>query len=406
MIKAKNITRDNKTHIGIYGRRNCGKSSLINKLANQEVAIVSDIAGTTTDPVKKSFEILDYAPVIFIDTAGIDDIGDLGEKRVSKTIETIKQIDFAILTFCGNEFGGFEEKLIKEFTRFNIPYIVVSTKSDKTNSNDETNKYIREKFKREVISFSNKNEVDCGLLINKIKESSPSNINLQKSILAGLIQKNDIVLLICPIDSEAPTGRMILPQVQLIRDILDNNCISVVLQEDQVLPYLASSYVKPKLVICDSQIFKQADILIPQDIPLTSFSTVLARHKGDFDTYLKGTPQLDKLQDGDRILIIEACSHQISCEDIGRYKLPNWIKKYTNKNIHFEMVSGQSKELLPINEYSMIIQCGACMITKKQVMNRLIMAKEAGVPISNYGLTIAYTQGIFKRATEVFVKKL
>jgi len=395
-------TKDHKTHIGIYGRRNYGKSSIINTLADQQIAIVSDIAGTTTDPVKKSFEILDYAPVILIDTAGIDDTGDLGEKRIQKTLHSISAIDLAILVIANNVFGTFEEDLIKKFDYYKTPFFIIHNKSDEKKINEDLKVKLEETYKTSVVNFSTVNTDNFDEIIDLIKKTAPEASKVFKTIIGDLIQPNDVVMLICPIDSEAPAGRMILPQVQLIRDVLDNHCVNIVLQQDQVTEFLRTTNVKPKLVITDSQIFDLAGQLVPKDIPLTSFSTVLARQKGDFENYIKGTPKIDDLKSGDRILILESCSHHVSCEDIGRFKLPAWLRKYCNCELSFDIVSGLDAIHRPIYDYAMVIQCGGCMITKKQIHNRLLPAIEAGIPVSNYGLAIAYVQGIYNRAVEPF----
>jgi len=397
------LSKDNRVHIGIYGKRNSGKSSLINKLSGQDIAIVSDIAGTTTDPVKKSYEILDYAPVTFIDTAGIDDKGVLGFKRVQKTIETIDKIDIAILLFINNTFAQYEQDLIREFKKFKTPFIIVHNKSDINTLEKNLEEKLTSEYNVPVLDISTLKK-DINILIDTLKNHTISKSKKYKSLLGDIIKPFDTILLICPIDSEAPTGRLILPQVQTIRDILDNNCISIVLQEDQVEYYLEKSKLKPKLVITDSQIFKKVDKIIPQDIALTSFSTLLAKNKGNFEKYIEGTYHIDKLNNGDKILILESCSHQVSCEDIGRHKIPLWIKKYTNKNLYFDVIGGLDKINKPIESYSLIIQCGACMISKKQLKNRLALAIDKNIPVSNYGLSIAYTQGIFKRAIECFKK--
>lgn len=394
-----NSTKDNRLHIGIYGKRNCGKSSLINKISGQSTSIVSPLAGSTTDPVKKSFEILDYAAVTFIDTAGIDDSSQLGLLRIGKTLETISTIDIAILVFCENKFDDYERNLIIEFRKFNIPFIIVHNKSDKEILSTKKRLELELIYKSKILDLSTK-LLNADTLIEAIKKSAPEKSKKHTSLLGDIIKPFDTVMLICPIDSEAPAGRLILPQVQTIRDILENKCISIVLQEDQVEYYLSKTQIEPKLVITDSQIFKQIDKLIPKHIPLSSFSTLLAKNKGNFENYVAGTYHIDKLIDGNKVLILESCTHQVSCEDIGRFKIPKWIKKYTNKNILFDVISGLDKIKIPIEEYSLIIQCGACMISKTQLKNRLLPAMEKNIPISNYGLTIAYTQGIFSRAVK------
>lgn len=398
-------TKDNKTHIGIYGRRNNGKSSIINTLANQNIAIVSDVAGTTTDPVKKSFEILDYAPVILIDTAGIDDKGKLGEKRIEKSIETIPNIDLGIIVITNNCFEEYEEELVNEFEYFDTPFFIIHNKSDIFPLDADLKGKLEGRYKTKVIEYSTIDSPDNETLIETIKSTAPDSSMVTPSIIGDLLSPGDVVMLITPIDSEAPSGRMILPQVQLIRDVLDNRCVNIVIQPEEVSDFFKNNQVKPKLAITDSQVFELADKLVPKDIPLTSFSTVLARHKGDFNNYIKGTPAIDKLKDGDRLLILESCSHHVSCEDIGRFKLPTWLKKYTGKTLEFDVVSGLSSIDRPIEEYAMVIQCGGCMITKRQIRNRLLKAVKAGIPVSNYGLAIAYMHGIYHRAVEPFLKK-
>lgn len=394
-------TKDNKLHIGIYGKRNMGKSSLINSITGQEIAIVSETPGTTTDPVKKSYEILDFAPAILIDTAGVDDNGDLGKERIKKTLHTISTIDFAILVINNSELTDFDQSIIKELNYRKVPYLVINNKSDICPLNEETIEYVKNELKTEVINYSAINP-NQNLLIEKIKKLAKNLSHKNTSVIGDLLKEDDIVMLICPIDSEAPVGRMILPQVQLIRDVLDNYCTNIVIQPEQVENFLKTTGIKPRLVITDSQIFKEADKLIPEDIELTSFSTVLARFKGNFNEYIKGTPQIDKLKDGDRVLILEACSHHVSCEDIGRVKLPNWMTKYTKKDLKFEVISGLSEIKRNINEYALIIHCGGCMITRKQLESRLQPAIEAGIPVANYGMMIAYIHGIFKRAVAPF----
>lgn len=394
-------TKDNKLHIGIYGKRNMGKSSLINSITGQEIAIVSETPGTTTDPVKKSYEILDFAPAILIDTAGVDDNGDLGKERIKKTLHTISTIDFAILVINNSELTDFDQSIIKELNYRKVPYLVINNKSDICPLKKETIEYVKNELKTEIINYSAINP-NQNLLIEKIKELAKNLSHKNTSVIGDLLKEDDIVMLICPIDSEAPVGRMILPQVQLIRDVLDNYCTNIVIQPEQVENFLKTTGIKPRLVITDSQIFKEADKLIPEDIELTSFSTVLARFKGNFNEYIKGTPQIDKLKDGDRVLILEACSHHVSCEDIGRVKLPNWMTKYTKKDLKFEVISGLSEIKRDINEYALIIHCGGCMITRKQLESRLQPAIEAGIPVANYGMMIAYIHGIFKRAVAPF----
>ncbi len=401
--------RETKPHIGIFGRRNNGKSSLINCLAGQDIAIVSDTAGTTTDPVKKSFEITGFGPVVLIDTAGIDDHGDLGNKRINKTYDTIKIIDLAILVIAQNKFGEFEKKLIREFQFYDTPFLIIHNKSDLETLKQETSDFLKKNYAATAIEFSSlncKNQVDkLEQIISKIKKLIPENAYKTPSLIGDLVSYGDIVLLITPIDIEAPAGRMILPQVQMIRDILDNDCVAIVLKEREVDAFLRKTGIKPKLAITDSQIFLKADASIPKDIPLTGFSVVLARLKGDFDNYLKGTPKISELKDGDRILLLESCSHHVSCDDIGRVKIPRWVSKFTGKKLAYDVVSGLDNLKRDIHDYALVIQCGGCMITQKQIKNRLKPAIEAGIPVTNYGMAIAWVQGIYHRAVAPFLKK-
>jgi len=396
--------RDAKPHIGIFGRRNNGKSSLINTLAEQDVAIVSKEPGTTTDPVKKSMEITDLGPVIMIDTAGTDDTGELGKKRVSRTREVIKTIDLGILILAENRFDKEEAAIIEQLDKWEVPYLVVHNKSDLEAVTDLVRQQVRKETGREIFDFSSIHPNNREELIGQIKTAIPETAYLTKSLVGDVISQGDLVLLITPIDDEAPEGRLILPQVQAIRDILDNDAIAVVAKEREIDSLLKRLSPKPALAICDSQVFKKADASIPDDIPLTSFSTVLARYKGDFESYLKGTPQLSKLQNGDKILILESCTHQVSCDDIGRVKIPRWLSSFTGMQLEYQVVAGLNKVPGKITDYSIVIQCGGCMITRKQLINRIKPAIDAGIPVTNYGMAIAYMHGIYKRAVAPFVK--
>jgi [FeFe] hydrogenase H-cluster maturation GTPase HydF len=401
--------KDAKPHIGIFGRRNNGKSSIINKLAGQEIAIVSETAGTTTDPVKKSFEISGFGPVILIDTAGIDDVGELGLKRVEKSYDAIKSIDLGILVITKNELGRHEQDLIDKFIYFDTPFLVVHNKSDQEKLNGITAENIKNRYKTEALEYCTLpgKEWDSShqALIQRIKDTIPEKSYKLDSMLGDLLSYGDIVLLITPIDIEAPEGRLILPQIQAIRDILDNDCVAIVLKEREIDTFLKKTGIKPKLAITDSQIFLKADASIPKEIPLTGFSVVLARMKGDFDNYLKGTPKISELKDGDRILLLESCTHHVACDDIGRVKIPRWISNFTGKKLDYDVVSGLNALSRDIREYALVVQCGACMITRKQLINRLKPAIEAGVPVTNYGMAIAYLQGIYNRAIEPFIKQ-
>lgn len=385
-----------KIHIVITGRRNTGKSSLINSILGQNKAVVSDVAGTTTDPVKKSFELPGIASVVFTDTAGIDDKGELGQLRIRKTFEAIKQADAAILVIADNQFGSYEEDLIREFQRLAQPFLLLFNKTDQTKASLALQQMLRKKYKTDTLDYSalypqrEKLIQALSRLIGKPEK---------RSLLGGIIKPGQLIMLVTPIDSEAPTGRLILPQVQMLRDILDNRCISMVLQPEEIPAFLARSPLLPDLVITDSQAFSKVAPLIPEEVPLTSFSIVLAHYKGNFEKYLEGTTHLSHLQDGDRILMLESCSHHTSCEDIGRIKIPALLRKFTGKQLEFDFIAGLDQIQRSFRDYALIIQCGGCMVTVRQLQNRLKPAIEAGIPVSNYGMTLAWVQGIFNRVT-------
>ena len=395
--------RENKVHIGIYGRRNVGKSSIINRLAGQDIAIVSEQAGTTTDPVKKSFEITGFGPVILIDTAGIDDSGELGLKRIEKTIKTIDSIDMAILVTENDEWNIFEDNMITRFNESDIPYIIIYNKADKALPEKDYADRVRSVTGKQLHPFTTIDNSRVDELIDLIRETIPESSMKIPGLLGDIITKGDIVMLITPIDVEAPEGRLILPQVQAIRDIIDNDAIAVVLKEGEVDSFLRRSAVKPALAITDSQIFATADKLIPADIPLTSFSIALARMKGDFESYLKGTPAISKLKKGDRVLLLESCSHHVACDDIGRVKIPRWLTSFTGCELEFDVVAGLDNLPRKATDYALIIQCGGCMVTRKQLYNRLRPAVAAGIPVTNYGMAIAWVQGIYARAVAPFI---
>lgn len=394
--------RDTKPHIGIFGRRNNGKSSLINALTGQETAIVSEIAGTTTDPVKKSIEIAGVGPVVVIDTAGIDDSGELGQKRVFRSKDMLKLIDLAILVVAENLFDEPEKGLINDFRKNDVPFILIHNKSDIQPAEKDLLKVINDRYSVPVIEFSAKYPDNIDEVIRALQETMPESAYRKRPLVGDLISYGDVVLLITPIDIEAPEGRMILPQVQVIRDVLDNDGVVVICKEREVDSYIRKMDPKPALVITDSQVFPKADAAVPRNIPLTSFSIVLARQKGDFVNYLKGTPFISKLKDGDHILILESCSHHVSCDDIGRIKIPRWLTNFTGKKLKFTAVAGLDRIPGEMKEYAMVIQCGSCMITRKQLISRLKPAVDAGIPVTNYGLAIAYVHGIYNRAIEPF----
>lgn len=391
-----------KINIVITGRRNAGKSALINSLLGQEKAIVSDVAGTTTDPVKKSYEIPGFASVVFTDTAGIDDEGMLGRQRIEKSLQAIRLSDAAILTFTGNDFGIEEIKLVEELKKYEIPFCIVHNKSDLFSLTPDLRQKLENRYRVQVIDFS-AHHSDPQILIGALKSTihTPQN----RSLIGPLVRPGDIIMLVTPIDSEAPVGRIILPQVQMIRDVLDNRCINIVLQPDEITDFLERTQITPSLVITDSQVFAQVSRLIPSSVPLTSFSIVLAHRKGNFEHYLSGTAHIDQLCDGDRILMLESCSHHVSCEDIGRVKIPALLCKHTGKVLEFDFIAGLDQIKRPVTDYALVIQCGGCMITSRQLHNRLRPVIDAGIPVSNYGMTIAWIQGIFQRVTSPFKKR-
>ena len=394
------MAKDLKPHIGIFGRRNCGKSSLINCLTGQPVAIVSDTAGTTTDPVKKSMEIFGIGPCVLVDTAGIDDVGELGKQRVEKSMKVLAEIDCAILVITGNQFGEPERNLIARMKELAVPFFIVHNKADEEPLLAVMKAVIEQKIQAKILDFSVLRKDDITPVVEMLKKIIPESAYQKVSLLGGIIKPNEVVVLVCPIDSEAPVGRLILPQVMAIRDVLDNECICVVLKETHLQQYLGTM-PQPALIVTDSQVFGIVSKIVPKEIPLTSFSIVMARLRGDFDNYVKGTPHLSQLKDGDTVLLLESCTHHSTCEDIGRVKLPRMILKFTGKDIRFEYVAG----LAPIEHperYAMAIQCGGCMSTRKQLLNRTNLFVNQGIPISNYGMALAYMNGIFERVMAPF----
>ncbi|PID93534.1 MAG: [FeFe] hydrogenase H-cluster maturation GTPase HydF [Bacteroidetes bacterium] len=396
--------KEAKPHIGIFGRRNNGKSSLINVLAGQEVSIVSDFAGTTTDPVKKSMEITGLGPCVLVDTAGIDDTGTLGSKRIASTLKMLDTIDLALLVVLSGQFDRVEQELVAQFKKRAVPFLIVINKSDLSFPEDEFVTLLTTQYKVPVVVFSAQKNPDLAAIVSVIRKELPESAYKTTSLIGDVVQYGDVVLLIVPIDTEAPEGRLILPQVQTIRDALDNDCICVVCKERELDMILENPFFKPALAVTDSQIFLKADASIPSDIPLTSFSILLARQKGDFSSYLKGTPKIASLKDDDRILILESCTHHVSCDDIGRMKIPRWISNFTGKRLHYEVVSGLNRLPRDIRDYALVVQCGGCVLTRRQLLNRLRPAVEAGVPVTNYGMAIAWVHGIYNRSVAPFVE--
>ena len=396
--------RDLKPHIGIFGRRNAGKSSFINVLVNQEVAIVSDHPGTTTDPVRKSMEIFGIGPAVLVDTAGIDDTGELGRKRVARSLEVLKTVDCAVLLIAGNAFGPGEEALIEEFRKWDVPFLIVHNKSDLEPLGEKARETILGFCGKQVVPFSVHAPLNLEEVIAQLGKTIPENAYRSNSLLGDLVGPGDYVLLITPIDMEAPEGRMILPQVAAIRDVLEHDGINIVMKEDQVEAFFREGRVKPALAVTDSQVFGKMKDIVPREVPFTSFSILFARQRGEFKHYLSGTPAIDRLKDGDRVLVLESCTHQVNCDDIGRFKLPAWMEEHTGRSLQFDFVSGLNEIASPMISYALVLQCGGCMVTRKQLGNRLRPALELGIPVTNYGLAIAWMNGIFERATAPFTE--
>jgi [FeFe] hydrogenase H-cluster maturation GTPase HydF len=390
--------RSNRTHIGIFGNRNVGKSSVINALTNQNISLVSDYAGTTTDPVFKSMEILPLGPVVLIDTAGIDDTGELGKLRVERTYDVINKTDIGLIVFDINqdEFSN-ERKLVIEFKKRQKPYLLVSNKADLYNKETDFTSIFKKDIIHKVSAVSKEG-------IEELKEVIGKTLKIQEEkfrIVGDLINPGDIVVLVTPIDKAAPKGRLILPQQQTIRDILESDAIAVVTKEHELRETLDKLGTKPKLVITDSQVFLKVSADTPKDIALTSFSILFARNKGDLIELVKGARAIEKLQNGDKILVSEGCTHHRQSDDIGTVKIPRWLRQYTGKDFEFIYSSGYSfpKEL---DEVKLVIHCGACMLNKTEMLYRIKQVTDKSIPIVNYGVLISYIQGIFERALDPF----
>ena len=391
----------NRLHIGIFGKRNAGKSSLLNALVNQEVSIVSEIAGTTTDPVEKTMEFLPLGPVVFIDTAGVDDEGSLGAMRVEKTTKVLDRTDIAVIICDYNGWDDFEINLYKEFERRSIPVLAVINKSDietiSPQKLDKIKNYVKEP---QQTSIKSGREVVFELKKQLVASVPDSFIN-PPSILGDLVEPDSTVVLVIPIDKEAPKGRIILPQVQTLRDILDNGLKALVVRETELKDALSNLKEKPALVVTDSQAFKEVSEIVPESIPLTSFSMLFARLKGDLKVFFEGAKAVDRLKDGDKILIAESCSHHQIEDDIARVKIPRWLKKKTGKNLEF--VYHSSHDFVEdLSEFALVIHCGACMTNRREILSRIMKAKEANTPITNYGIVIAHCIGILDRAIKPF----
>lgn len=382
-----------RVHIGFFGRRNAGKSSVVNAVTGQELAVVSDVKGTTTDPVQKAMELLPMGAVVIIDTPGIDDEGQLGEQRVRKTRQILNKTDVAVLVVDKTVgITSVEEELLHIFQEKTIPYVVAFNKQDLTKDSVPKEDY--------AIDISAK----TGFHITELKEKIAGLAGTEeqkRKIVGDIINPSDFVVLVVPIDKAAPKGRLILPQQQTIRDILDSDATAIVVKEYELKKTLEQLGKKPSLVITDSQVFAKVSRDTPRDIPLTSFSILFARYKGNLQTAVQGAAAIEQLKNGDKVLISEGCTHHRQCDDIGSVKLPKWLKNYTGKELQIELSSG-TEFLKDLSGYKLIIHCGGCMLNEREMKYRQRCAKDQNVPITNYGIAIAYMQGILRRSVEIF----
>lgn len=394
-----NTPRGNRLHIAIIGKRNVGKSSLINSLTGQNIALVSDMPGTTTDPVYKPMELLPLGPVVFIDTPGYDDVGELGALRLVKTLEIMDKTDLALLVVsAGQENITQEKKWLEELTARRVPVIGVVNRIDEADSNIEE---LRKELKIPFAKVSAKFGTNISELFKLIINNTPKDYLEDISLVSGLVKEGDVVLLVTPQNTQAPKGRMILPQVQVIRDILDHHGLVYVITDDEMEKALSSLLHKPDLVITDSQVFAKVNKAIPKEIPLVSFSILLARLKGDLNLFVKGAEVIDDLKPDDKVLIVEACTHHPLDGDIGREKLPQWLEKKAGGPLNVTVIAGNDFPI-QLEEYKLILHCGSCMLNRKQVLSRIISIKEQQVPITNYGVAIAKIHGILDRVMETF----
>ena len=387
--------------ISFFGKRNAGKSSLVNAITGQNLSIVSDNAGTTTDPVRKAMELLPLGPVTIIDTAGIDDTGELGELRTERTARVLKETDFAVFVTDGNPPDQCEKEFLNNLESLKTPYIVVINKTDKIDIATELVNFLEEKnitfVKTSVLS-----ETGINYLKTVIADLAKPH-KQEKTVISDRLRKSDVVLLVTPVDSSAPKGRLILPQVQTIRDLLDAHCCTFICQTEELENALSALKNPPALVITDSQVFNEVNRKLPEGIPLTSFSILFARLNGILETAVKGAEKTDSLKDGDHVLISEGCTHHRQCDDIGTVKLPFWIEEYTGKKLNFEFTSGKDFPSNPedLKKYELVIHCGGCMLTAKEMINRMNTSGSAGVNFTNYGTIIAKMNGILEKSLEI-----
>jgi [FeFe] hydrogenase H-cluster maturation GTPase HydF len=389
-----------RLHIGVFGKTNVGKSSLLNRITNQEISIVSDIAGTTTDVVEKSMELLPIGPVTFLDTAGLDDKSDLGQQRVEKTFKILNRTDVAVIVIDGNGFGIYEKELIQKLDELKIPYLVVVNKCDDKILCPELEK----EFKNIVYTSVKTDEQFIFKFKNALVKLLPEDFVNSPKIIGDLVEPKSTVILVIPIDKEAPKGRIILPQVQTLRDLLDSDCLTYVVKENELKQAIENLKTPPALVVTDSQAFRQVSEIVPENIPLTSFSILFARLKGDLAEFVKGAKAIENLKDGDLVLILESCTHHAIEDDIGRVKIPNLLRKKTGKNLVIHNFAGH--DFPNIKDYKLIIHCGACMTNRREVLSRILLSSDANVPITNYGVAISYCLGILPRAVKIFEDKI
>ena len=396
--------RSERTHIAILGKTNAGKSSLINALTDQNHAIVSDVKGTTTDPVYKSMEIFPIGPVVIIDTAGYDDISELGDLRKEKSLNVLKKADICLLVWDATlKFDDTDINMLKNIKEKNVPVLIVANHIDKVSNIEILNKELNEiedKYKVKGILVSAKTKKGIDKIKEKLGQIGNNSMDTFK-IVGDLISPSDIVVLVTPIDKGAPKGRLIMPQQQTIRDILESDAICIVTKEHELRQTLDSLKTKPKLVITDSQAFLKVSADTPKDIMLTSFSILFARYKGDLIKLVEGVKAIEKLKDGDKVLISEGCTHHRQADDIGKVKIPRWIRQMTGKEIDFDFTSGYHFDV-DITKYKLVVHCGACMLNKAEMMNRIETVTEKNIPIVNYGILISYVKGIMDRALEPF----
>lgn len=395
--------KSNRLHIGIFGKTNVGKSSLLNRITGQDVSIVSDIAGTTTDVVEKSMELLPVGPVNFLDSAGIDDNTELGEQRLEKTLKILNRTDVAVLVCDYKGIDDFDISLIEKFDDLKIPFIVVINKSDIEKISVEKLNVIKN-YTQNILITSAKDDSE---IVYKFKsvliQLLPDDFVNTPKIVGDIVPNGSTVVMVIPIDKEAPKGRIILPQVQTLRDLLDSGCVTLAVRDTELKSALDNLKTPPSLVITDSQAFKKVNEIVPDSIALTSFSILFARLKGDLNAFIDGAKAIDTLKDGDKVLILESCTHHAIEDDIGKVKIPNLLRKKTGKNLLIEHFSGH--DFPNISDYKLIIHCGACMTNRREVLSRILLANKTGVPITNYGIAISYCLGILDRAVKIFASK-